>query len=45
MSSNEYAIKVEGLSKLYQIYNRPEDRLKQSIVPRLQALVGRLPIL
>ena len=43
MSYSEYAIKVEGLSKLYQIYNRPEDRLKQSIVPRLQALVGRPP--
>jgi lipopolysaccharide transport system ATP-binding protein len=43
MSSNEYAVKVEGLSKRYQIYNRPEDRLKQSIIPRLQALVGRPP--
>lgn len=43
MSSNEYAIKVEDLSKRYQIYNRPEDRLKQSIIPRLQALVGRPP--
>jgi lipopolysaccharide transport system ATP-binding protein len=43
MSSNDYAIKVEYLSKRYQIYNRPEDRLKQSIVPRLQSLVGRPP--
>ena len=43
MSSNDYAIKVEYLSKRYQIYNRPEDRLKQSIIPRVQALVGRPP--
>ena len=43
MSSNDYAIKVEDLSKRYQIYNRPEDRLKQSIIPRMQALVGRPP--
>jgi lipopolysaccharide transport system ATP-binding protein len=43
MSSNDYAIKVENLSKRYQIYNRPEDRLKQSIIPRMQALVGRSP--
>ena len=43
MSSNDYAIKVEYLSKRYQIYARPEDRLKQSIIPRMQALVGRSP--
>lgn len=43
MSSNELVIKVEGLSKCYQIYNRPQDRLKQSIIPRLQALAGRTP--
>lgn len=43
MSSNDYAIKVEELSKRYQIYNRPEDRLKQSIIPRVQALMGRSP--
>ena len=40
MSSSDYSIKVEHLSKRYQIYNRPEDRLKQSILPRMQALVG-----
>jgi lipopolysaccharide transport system ATP-binding protein len=41
MSSNETAIQVENLSKCYHIYNRPQDRLKQSIIPRLQMLVGR----
>jgi lipopolysaccharide transport system ATP-binding protein len=43
MSSNDYSIKVEHLSKRYRIYNRPEDRLKQSIYPRVQAMVGRSP--
>ena len=43
MSSNELAIRVEGLSKCYHIYNQPQDRLKQSIVPRLQVLAGRSP--
>ncbi len=41
MSSDEIAIRVNNLSKCYQIYERPPDRLKQSIVPRLQRLAGR----
>jgi lipopolysaccharide transport system ATP-binding protein len=41
MSSNQTAIKVEKLSKCYYIYNQPQDRLKQSIYPRLQRLAGR----
>jgi lipopolysaccharide transport system ATP-binding protein len=43
MSSNNFAIKVEDLSKCYHIYNQPQDRLKQSIIPRLQMLAGRTP--
>jgi homopolymeric O-antigen transport system ATP-binding protein len=43
MFSNEIAIKVENLSKCYNIYNQPQDRLKQSIFPRLQASIGRVP--
>ncbi len=43
MSSNNHAITVENLSKSYQIYSRPQDRLKQSIVPRLQWMLGRTP--
>jgi len=34
--SSEVAIKVEGLSKCYQIYAQPRDRLKQFVLPRLQ---------
>ena len=43
MSSNiqDVAIKVSSLSKCYQIYDRPNDRLKQFIAPRLQSLLGR----
>lgn len=41
--SSEIAIKVEGLSKCYQIYDQPRDRLKQFILPRLQRLVGQTP--
>ena len=41
MSSEEFAIKVNGLSKCNQIYDRPQDRLKQSIYSRLQRLMGR----
>ncbi|MCP3891327.1 MAG: ABC transporter ATP-binding protein [Desulfobulbaceae bacterium] len=41
--SSEIAIKVENLSKCYQIYNKPKDRLKQSIYPRLQHLFGKQP--
>jgi len=43
MSSEEVAIRVRDLSKCYQIYNRPADRLKQFIVPRVQRLMGSRP--
>ena len=38
---NEFALRVSGVSKVYAIYERPEDRLKQMIVPRAQSLFGR----
>lgn len=41
--SSEIAIKVENLSKCYQIYDQPHDRLKQFILPRFQGIVGRKP--
>ncbi len=41
MSANDITIKVENLSKCFHIYNQPQDRLKQSIFPHLQSLVGR----
>lgn len=40
MYSNDIVIKVENLSKCYNIYNQPQDRLKQSIYPRLQTTFG-----
>jgi lipopolysaccharide transport system ATP-binding protein len=43
MSFNEVAICVNNISKCYQIYDYPQDRLKQSVVPRLQRLLGRSP--
>ncbi|MCK5232398.1 MAG: ABC transporter ATP-binding protein [Desulfobulbaceae bacterium] len=41
--SSEIVIKVENLSKCFQIYDQPHDRLKQSIYPRLQRLAGKPP--
>lgn len=43
MSFSDIAISVTNLSKCYHIYDRPHDRLKQSIVPRLQRLSGKVP--
>lgn len=33
------AIRARGLSKCYQVYARPEDRLKQALMPRVQRLL------
>lgn len=41
--SFEVAIKVENLSKCYQIYDQPQDRLKQSVYPYFQKLIGHQP--
>ena len=41
--SSEIAIKAEGLSKCYQIYDTPRDRLKQFVLPRLQLALGFSP--
>jgi len=43
MSSNDIAISVTNLSKCYQIYDTPGDRLKQFVVPRLQRIAGKAP--
>lgn len=43
MSSNDIAIRVSNLSKCYQIYDTPRDRLKQFVAPRLQRLAGQTP--
>jgi len=41
--SDDIAIKVDGLSKCYQIYDQPRDRLKQFVIPRLQRLAVQTP--
>jgi lipopolysaccharide transport system ATP-binding protein len=43
MSSDEIAVRVSRISKCYEIYDRPQDRLKQSIQPRLRKLFRRVP--
>ena len=39
----DIAIKVQNLSKCYQIYDNPRDRLKQFVAPRLQRLTWQNP--
>ena len=41
--SSKLAIKIDSLSKCYEIYDAPRDRLKQMIIPKLQRLVMRSP--
>ena len=41
MSSNDFAIRVSNLSKCYQIYEAPHDRLKQFVMPRVRRLLGK----
>ena len=41
--SSEIAIRVQNLSKCYQIYNAPRDRLKQFVLPRLRRMMGKSP--
>lgn len=39
--SSELAVKVEGLSKCYHVYDKPQDRLKQSLLPHVEKLFAR----
>ncbi|WP_431482874.1 ABC transporter ATP-binding protein [Pseudomonas solani] len=41
--SNDIAIQVKHLSKCYQIYETPRDRLKQFVLPRAERLLGITP--
>lgn len=43
VDDREVVITVDAVSKCYQIYARPEDRLKQSVLPRLQRLMAMRP--
>lgn len=40
MSSEDIAIRVKSLSKCYEIYPTPKDRLKQFFIPRIQDALG-----
>ena len=40
---SEIAIRVEALNKCYHIYNKPQDRLKQFILPRIRCAIGKTP--
>lgn len=44
VSSRDVAISIRQISKSYQIYAKPQDRLKQSIFPRLRSVIGVSPI-
>lgn len=41
MSSNDIAIRVQNLSKRYEIYDTPRDRLKQFVMPRLRRIASK----
>lgn len=41
MSSNDIAIRVSNLSKCYQIYETPRDRLKQFVMPIIRRIAGK----
>ncbi len=43
MSSSSTAIRVDGLSKCYALYDSPRDRLKQFILPRASRALGLQP--
>lgn len=43
MSSSDIAIRIMNLSKRYEIYDNPRDRLKQFVLPRLKQMMGKLP--
>ena len=40
MSFDTTAIRIDGLSKCYQVYEHPRDRLKQFILPRVRRAVA-----
>lgn len=41
--SSDIAITVDNLSKCYQIYSSPRDRLKQFFIPNMQRAIGKEP--
>jgi ABC-type polysaccharide/polyol phosphate transport system ATPase subunit len=43
MSSNEIVISVTNVSKRYEVYDAPSDRLKQFLMPQIRKLAGLEP--
>ncbi len=41
---NRISIKIDNVSKLYQIYDRPQDRLKQFLMPHLRKAFAQAPL-
>ncbi|MDF0604311.1 ABC transporter ATP-binding protein [Neisseriaceae bacterium TC5R-5] len=41
MPFNDIAIRITNLSKHYQVYDAPRDRLKQFVMPRLNRIAGK----
>lgn len=41
MSSENAVIQVDGVGKCFSIYDRPQDRLKQFLMPKIRAAVGQ----
>lgn len=41
MSYDDVAIRVTNLSKRYEIYDTPHDRLKQFVIPRIRRMLGK----
>lgn len=41
MSFDDAAVYVENVSKVYHIYERPQDRLKQMVVPKMRRILRR----
>lgn len=44
MSSEQPAIRVSGVSKLYSLYDSPRDRLKQFVYPPIRSAIGLKPV-
>ena len=42
-SGEDAVIRVNSVSKCYHLYDKPQDRLRQSIYPRFQRIMGREP--
>lgn len=43
MSCDELLVNIENVSKCFQIFQRPADRLKQSALPRIRKIFGLAP--